>query len=155
MQTDFEIEVPVMEPWRQCWRLGFAPHLPTKGLEALAKALREDDPALIQGESVRPNVPFDGTPKRATGACAVAYCAWSRTTRRGDMILELEQKFADICARVDNSFEYLPSTRRFLNWYDRTPRDEMRAELLPEVEMELESRIFRQMMAPNHTEKRA
>jgi hypothetical protein len=43
-----------VEYWRQVWRKGVAPLMPTKGLEALAIALENDDPRLIQGHTTSP-----------------------------------------------------------------------------------------------------
>jgi hypothetical protein len=38
-----------VEPWRTVWRDGLAPLLTDNDLQALGRALAQDDPALIQG----------------------------------------------------------------------------------------------------------
>ena len=45
---------PALELWQIVWRKGVAPQLSVKGLQALAKALANDDPRLITGGTTQP-----------------------------------------------------------------------------------------------------
>lgn len=127
-----------MEEWRQTWREGFAPLLSAAGLRALAEGLRSDDPCLIQGETTESPTPGfdDGAPIRR--ACAVAYAAW-----RGDGLAttgEVTRYFDWLCGVADRRLREPARYRLFLNWFDGTPRADMRCMLLPEVEGELTRR---------------
>ena len=50
-------------------------------------------------------------------------------------IAETEEFFGRACYEIDQRFNQPAECRWFLNWYDETPRDEMRRELLPEIEL--------------------
>jgi hypothetical protein len=68
------------------------------------------------------------------GACALGYCGWV-----GDgleTVGEVEEFFARMCFDVDQQLNELAGCRWWLNWFDETPRDEMRL-LLPEIERSL------------------
>jgi hypothetical protein len=128
----------MLEQWRKVWRDGMVGQLSTPGLEALARALRTDDPRLIQGGTTSP------PPLRAVlhwpveGACLVGFCGW-----QGDgleTVAEVEKFFAGVCSACDQAVSEPAGCRWTLNWFDETPRDEMRAALLPEVERALASR---------------
>src|SRR4051812_30523867 len=68
--------VLIMESWRKVWREGFAPQLSTSGLEALRKALHEDDPRLIQGATTSPP-PLQCVQDWPVDACCVlGFCSW-------------------------------------------------------------------------------
>lgn len=127
-----------MESWRLVLRTGFMPLWPTKGLEALLHALRTDDSSLIQGATSTPPplMSVEGWPCEA--ADAVAYVGW-----KGEDLLtvgEVEEFFARACFEADQRLGEPAACRRFLNWFDDTPRDEMIAELIPEIEAELRRR---------------
>jgi hypothetical protein len=66
-----------MESWRRVWREGFVPGISTPGLEALRKALVEDDPRLIQGATTSPPPLQCVEDWPVEGACAVGYCGWA------------------------------------------------------------------------------
>jgi hypothetical protein len=72
------------------------------------------------------------------GACVVGYCAW-----QGDglkTVGEVEEVFAKTCFDVDQRIGEPAVVRFFLDWFDDTPRDEMRKLLLPEVNRALTER---------------
>jgi len=127
-----------MESWRKVWREGMAPQLSTAGLQALARGLIADDERLMQGSTTAPP-PLQCMQECAVeGACGVGYCAW-----QGDglkTVGEVEEFFARICFETDQHFGEPTACRWFLNWFDDTPRDEMRRLLLPEVQLALAQR---------------
>ena len=120
-----------MEKWRHVWRDGLAPQLSKAGLEALQTALLRDDPHLLQGTTCHPplldalhDCPVEGT-------CALGFCGWQGEGLR--TVGEIEAFFQRLCDAADATFHEPASCRHFLNWFDATPRDAMRFELLAEV----------------------
>lgn len=129
-----------MEMWRNVWRKGFAPNLSTTALNALATALRHDDPGLLQGCTTTPPPLLCVQDFKCEGGCAVAFCGWKG--ERLETVGEVEEYFAKLCFEANESLgaTYDVGCRWFLNWFDDTPRPEMRRELLAEVELELSRR---------------
>lgn len=128
-----------MEGWRLVWRNGFVPHLKTEALEALAKALREDDPRLTQGSTTTPPPLMCVQDWPVEAACALGFCAW-----QGDQLTtvgEVEEAFARMCFEADQRLGEAAACRHFLNAFDDTPRQEMFAALLEEVELALKERV--------------
>ena len=128
-----------MESWRFVWRNGFAPLLSTSGLDALRKALKRDDPRVLQGETTAPLAVNANRFRKLEGCCALGYCAW-----RGeglDSVGEIDQQFGELCAEADSRLGEPAASRHFLNWYDDAPRDAMRSGLLTEVERTLRERF--------------
>lgn len=120
-----------MESWRKVWREGVAPLLSTSSLEALRQALTNDDTRLIQGATTTPPPLQCVQDWPVEAACALGYCGW-----RGDgleTVAEVEEFFARICFEIDQRLGEPAACRWFLNWFDETPRDEMREQLLAEV----------------------
>ncbi len=128
-----------MEAWRKVWREGVAPQLSTAGLEALRLALTTDDPRLLQGATTTPP-PLQCVQEWAVeAACAVGFCGW-----QGDgleTVAEVEEFFARVCFEADQALGEPASCRWFLNWFDETPREEMRRLLLAEVGRLLAQRL--------------
>lgn len=127
-----------MESWRLVWREGFASHIATNGLEALRDALRGDDPRLTQGGTTTPPPLMRVQDWPVEAACCLGFCGWI-----GDGLAtvgEVEEYFARLCFLADGSLCEPAGCRWFLNWFDNTPRDEMRRELLAEVERTLAER---------------
>lgn len=120
-----------MESWRKVWRDGVEPLLTTEGLSALAQALRNDDDRLVQGATTSPPPLMCVQDWPCEAACALGYCGWI-----GDglqTVGEVEEFFARMCCEIDHRLGEPAACRWFLNWYDETPRPEMRRELLAEV----------------------
>ncbi len=128
-----------MESWRKVWREGFAPIIGEVGLRALAEALRSDDPALIQGSTSNPLPLMCNSQLPVNAACVVGLCGW-----RGEgieTVEDVDHYFAEKCFEADQRLGEPGGCRWLLNWIDDTPREEMRKELLPEVELALSQRV--------------
>lgn len=124
-----------MENWQLVWREGVAPQLSTPGLEALWKALADDDDRLLQGVTTSPPPLQCMQQCGIEGACAVGYCAWL-----GDglsTVGQIEEFFAKVCFETDHRLGEPTACRRFLNWFDDTPRTVMRRQLMDEVQRTL------------------
>lgn len=127
-----------MESWMRVWRVGFAPHLPTEGLEALARALASDDTTLLQGATTAPPPLKCVQDWPVEAACATGYCGWKGNGL--ETVGEVEEFFARVCFAADQALGEPGGCRWFLNWFDDTPRDEMRRLLLVEVNRTLAER---------------
>src|SRR5687768_13684310 len=128
-----------MESWQKVWRTGLAPLLSVEGLEALQGALERDDPRLTQGSTTTPPPLMCVQDWPVEAACALGFCGW-----QGDeleSVGQVEEFFARACFEADQRLGEPAACRWFLNWFDDTPRDEMRRELLAEVELALADRI--------------
>ena len=138
------------EAWRHVWRKGLAPTLTDDNLEALRKALAEDDARLVQGATTQPPPLMCVQDWPVEAACLIGVCGWL-----GDglqTVAEVEEFFAKTCFKIDERMGEPAACRWLLNWYDDTPRDEMRRELLAEVNFEIGNRergIVGQEVAPN------
>jgi hypothetical protein len=127
-----------MDSWRMVWREGVAPQLSTAGLEALLCGLRENDPALVQGSTTAPPPVQCMQECGVEGACAIGYAAWM-----GDgleTVGAVEEFFARVCFEADQALGEPAGCRRFLNWFDDTPREEVRRLLSEEIERTLAQR---------------
>jgi hypothetical protein len=127
-----------MESWRKVWRDGMLPLVSTLGLRALQQALRNDDPRLVQGATTTPPPLMCVQDWPVEAACALGFCAW-----QGDgleTVGEVEEYFARACFEADQRLGEPAGCRWFLNWYDETPRDEMRRLLLDEAGVALAQR---------------
>lgn len=134
-----------MEAWRETWRRGFAPCLSTAGLEALRDALAADDVRLIQGSTTTPPPLMCVQDWPVEAACALGLCGW--IGEKLETVGEVETYFAGLCYDVDQRLGEPAGCRWFLNWFDDTPRDEVRRELLAEVERALAARSL-PLLAP-------
>lgn len=127
-----------MESWREVWRNGFAPILSTASLTALAEALRTDDKRLTQGSTTTPPPLMCVQDWPVEGGCCLAICGW--LGEGCETVGETEEFFARCCFEADQRLGEPAACRWFLNWFDDTPRDQMRRELLAEVELALAER---------------
>jgi hypothetical protein len=115
----------LLEKWQRSWRDAVAPKLSAAGLLALQKALVEDDPALIQEETVGWQ---DKNGEVPVSACAIGYAGW-----KGDGLKTSED--------IVNFFStFGKGCHDFLEWFDDALREEMRLALLPEVKRAIASR---------------
>lgn len=127
-----------MESWRTVWRDGFVPALSLKGLRALRVALELNDARLVQGSTTTPPPLMCVHDWPIEAACALGFCGWQG--ERLFTVGEIEEYFARCCHQADQNLGEPAACRLFLNWFDDTPRDEMRQELLGEVERALAER---------------
>jgi hypothetical protein len=111
------------------WRLGLT------GLTALRHALERDDPALLQGETVLPDINRYDRHEACTGACAIGLALWRSLELHS--IGEVEYRFSSLAVNVDAQLGS-GSCMRWVAWYDELPREQMRCELLPQVLRALE-----------------
>lgn len=138
-----------MQRWRDAWQRGIGCHLSTAGLYALREALVSDDPRLVQGHTTVPKAPGvrrspDGQIGRAkgprpTGCCAIGLAGWL-----GDglnSVGEVYRHFEATCDETDEDECESGFAYHFVDWFDHTPRDVMRRELLVEVERSLRMRL--------------
>lgn len=123
-----------MEHWRKVWRDGFAKAFNREHLSHLAEALKNDDVQLIQGATTNPPPLMCVQDWPCEGACAVSYAGWKAGA---STVGEVETFFAKACFDADQRLGDPAACRFFLNWFDDTPRAEMRRELLAEVELAL------------------
>jgi hypothetical protein len=119
-----------LRPVGEIFQAGIAPRLGAAALEALRDALQRDDPALVQRETTHPSSNEHPYCEECLGACGVAYGLWKSLCLYN--IGDVERRFTKLCCSVDAQMGAGSSTR-WLNHYDETPRQEMRAELLPQV----------------------
>ena len=127
-----------MESWRLVWREGFAPVILTNGLQALRDALECDDLRLTQGSTTTPPPLMCVQDWPVEAACALGFCGWQG--EEFETVGEVEEFFAKLCFEADQRLGEAAACRWFLNWFDDTPRNEMRQELLAEVQLALTSR---------------
>ena len=124
-----------MTTWLEGWRNGIAPLMTKDGLEALREALRRDDRRLAQGVISLPIALDDADRAPVEAACAVGFCLWHGGGL--DRVGRLKTQFARICATANDLLGSPCAVVAFLNWFDETPREQMRFQLLDEVERAL------------------
>ncbi len=129
-----------MELWQKVWREGLEPLLTGEALEALRQGLACDDSRLQQGVTTTPPPLMCVQDWPVEGACALGYCGWV-----GDgleTVGQVEEFFARMCFEIDQRLGEPAGCRWFLNWFDDTPREDMRREMLGEVLRALSLRLL-------------
>lgn len=146
-----------LESWRKSWRDGFAPLIGTEELQALRTAVATDDPRLVQGCTTQPPPLMCVQDWPVEAGCAIGFCGamanggllplkgdedGEQSPRQGSAatVADAEEYFAKACQAADQKLGELAGCRWFLAWFDETPRDDMRRELLPEIDRELARR---------------
>ena len=146
-----------LESWRLVWRDGFVPQLTKQQLEALRDALASDDPRLIQGATTTPPPLMCVADWAVECGCVLSYCGvvanggfesltikdyWDKVKNNPTpcKVGTAEEEFAKLCFNADQRLGEPAACRWFLNWFDDTPRNEMREKLLGEVELNLKER---------------
>jgi hypothetical protein len=136
-----------MESWRMVWREGFAPLISTAGLLALKQALLGNDGRLSQGSTTVPAPLMCVQDWPVEAACALGFCGWQGEGL--ETVGEVEEYFARLCFEADQRLGEPAGCRWFLNWFDDTPRDQMRPALLEEVERVLTERVLPEPARPS------
>lgn len=127
-----------MEIWRKVWREGFLPNISTAGLKAAIEGLMHDDQNLIQNATTSPP-PLQCTMDWPTeAACLIAYCGWKGEGL--ETVSEVEEYFAKLCFACDHGLREPAAYLWFLNWFDEAPREEVRREMMKEIEFNLMER---------------
>ena len=127
-----------MRTWREVWREGLAPQIPTAGLTALRDALASDDPRLIQ---LSPTEPM-ALPRLEDWPCvaadAVGFAFWQALNLKscGAVNAAWEEAMYQCSLLLGTAAACAP----FLDFYDSTPRPALLVELRAEVELALASR---------------
>jgi len=127
-----------MESWIHVWRNGFMPQLNNEMLETLLLALESDDQRLLQGAVTCPPPMRCVQDWPVEGACALGYCGWQVNGLQ--TVGQIEEFFARACFATDCHLDEPAACRRFLNWFDNTPRAEMRRRLGNEIKHNLQER---------------
>ncbi len=135
-----------MDSWQLVWRNGFVPVLATAGLQALRDALLADDPRLTQGSTTTPPPLLCVQDWPVEAACALGFCGWQGEDLNS--VGEVEEFFARACFEADQRLGEPAACRWFLNWFDDSPREVMRRELLVEVEHALAARLSLELATP-------
>lgn len=127
-----------MESWRLVWRNGFAPVLSREALIVLRDGLKADSPQLVQGATTIPPPLLCVEDWPVEAADALGFAGWKGD--RLETVGQVEEHFAQCCFDADQRLGEPAACRWFLNWYDDTPRDEMRRELLEEVILAIQTK---------------
>jgi hypothetical protein len=130
-----------LETWRLVWRRGLVPQLSTQGLQGLAKALEEDWPSLISGNTMTPPPLACMANEAVEGCCPLCFGLLDGLRPTAVSVGPLEERFAEACFKCSQLLGYPAAIRDWLNWVDETPREEMRKQLLIEVNLALVGRM--------------
>lgn len=126
-----------MESWRLVLREGFFPGWTTAALEAALKLLEADSPLLTQGSTTTPP-PLMCVQDWTVEACdIVAFCTVPTAFTNKETVGTMEEGFAKACYEADQRLGEPAACRIFLNWFDDTPRNEMRWSLIEEFRAEI------------------
>ena len=120
-----------MESWRKVWREGVAPLLSTVSLAALAKGFGDRRRPASQGATTTPP-PLQCVhdwPVECRVCARLLRLAGRRAGIRGGG----RGVLCPMCFEIDRCLGEPAGCRWFLNWFDETPRLEMRRLLLAEV----------------------
>lgn len=129
---------PEPASWQKVWRGGFGPSLPILGLRALRDALADDDRVIVQGATTQPPPLLCISDWKIECADGIGYAMWKGLNL--ETVGEVADAFGDACGRADDLMGEPAACRWFLNWFDDTPREEMRRLLVAEIEATLHVR---------------
>jgi hypothetical protein len=104
-------------------------------LEALARALNGNDERLLQGDTTSPPGLQSLEGHAVEAACALGFCGWQGEGLQ--TVGEVEAFYGRVCQAADEALGESAACRAFLDWFDQTPRREMRTQLLEEVRLAL------------------
>jgi hypothetical protein len=146
-----------MQSWKKVWREAAEPLFSVADLQILHEALVNDDPRLLQGATTTPPPLQSVQDWPVEAACLLAYPGAIRLggfaggerhckpaaedEPLAATVGEVEEFFAKMCFAIDTALGELAGCRWLINWFDSSPREEMRRELLGEVERSLILRL--------------
>jgi hypothetical protein len=130
-----------VETWRRILRDGLLRSLTEDELHALRRGLADDDPALLQGMMTLPPPLECLHDWPVEGADLLAYPGWR--ARGLVTVKEVEECAWALCSAIDARLGE-GAAKELLAWYDATPRADVLAALLGEVEREMMIRMLRQ-----------
>ena len=130
-----------METWKRILRDGLLRLLTEEELQALRRGLAAHDPALQQGLMTLPPPLECLHDWQVEGADLTAYPAWRG--RGLKTVREVEEAAWSLCSAIDARLGE-GAVKELLAWYDATPRADVLAVLLGEVEREMMIRMVRQ-----------
>lgn len=122
------------ERWREVFRTGLVPLLSRETLARLRTALAADDDTILQGDTAHSDH-WGCDDEECCGACLLAWCGWTQGATLG----EVEEAFSTLCYRVDCAFGDPGAVQSLVRWWDESPRDFARAELLAELALCLDA----------------
>jgi hypothetical protein len=130
-----------LETWRLVWRRGLVPQLSTAGLQRLAEALEGDWPSLITGSTMQPPPLMCMQNEAVEACCPLCWAILDGLRPTAVSVGPLDERFAMACHKASELLGYPEAIRDFLNWVDESPREEMRKQLLIEVNLALVGRL--------------
>jgi hypothetical protein len=146
LEFDRAVSGEDLPAWKRVWRYAVAPQLSTRGLEALRKALHNDDKRLLQGATTSPPS-LQCVQDWPVEACdAICFAGWQSEGLH--TVAQVEEFFAKVCFDASSQLGDPTAIRYYLNWWDEQPRDVVRQQLLIEVDLALIGRLPQEADTP-------
>lgn len=130
-----------MEQWRRYFRHGIAPLVENAQLEYVLGILKSDSEKMCQGDTVilRKVIAESGLTYYHGDLPPVSGCFVSLIHMSDEKLTanEVDAKFGPFLCRVGLNHGL---SSHFINWFDDSPREEVRRELIAEIELVLDAR---------------
>ncbi len=126
-----------METWKTVWRQGIAPQCTDEQLQALSLALECDYPELIQGATCEPVPMLCNYDLLCQCACPISFLGWKTGM---ETVGEVEAFFQRTTFAAAIALGEQEAVRWLINWWDESPRETARNDLLAEVQASLAER---------------
>lgn len=126
-----------MESWKIVLRNGLFKILTKEQLLVGLEALKTDSPLLTQGSTTTPPPLMCVQDWPVEAACFLGFCGWKNPINPLETVGQVEEFFAKCCFEMDQRLGEPAACRWFLNWFDETPRNQMREALIAEIEEHL------------------
>ncbi len=124
--------------WRHVFRNGFAPAMTLVGLQSLRDALERNDQRLTQGSTTTPPPLMCVQDWPVEASDPIAWSGWQGGANpECSTVGQVEAHFAHLCFEADKRLG-VAECRHFLNWWDGGKPELVRANLLAEVDQEIE-----------------
>ncbi len=131
---------PAPKAWEVVWRKGLAPQLSARGLRSLLRALKANDSRLITGSTVLPPPLQCNELQQVQALCPLCWALANGISPSALCVGSIERAFAECCFRADELLGEPAAVRYWLNAVDGWTRDELLANLVPEVQRTLAER---------------